>query len=85
VKTSITFTILLTLAIPAQAALTPDDTAATARSAITEDAIMYDGPIGAMLERDYFRAVRSTADNENSCGPRWWLPHWQDHFGRSCE
>jgi hypothetical protein len=75
--------LLLVLAAPAQATVAPNDRVAAIRSTIAEDAIMYDGPIGAMLEKDYFRAARF--DGERACGPLWLLPHRADRFIRSCE
>jgi len=47
--------VLACCAAPAQAKLLPNDRVAIDSSAVTEDAVIYAGPIGAMLEPGYFR------------------------------
>jgi hypothetical protein len=66
-KRCIAFALLLAIGAPAQAKLTPHDRTAVAPSATAEDAVMYAGPIGAMLETDYFRAPPAKFGGSSSC------------------
>ena len=66
-KALIAFALLLALAAPAQAKLTPSDRLAAAASTAADDAVMSSGPIGTMLETDYFSTPHSKFGGGGSC------------------
>jgi len=57
----------VTATTAAQATLTPNDRVPTDRSAIVEDAVLYGGPVGALLESDYFRKPRPASGSVSVC------------------
>jgi hypothetical protein len=48
----------LCVTLPAQAKRVTNDRVAVDSSVVTDDAVMYPGPIGAMLEANYFHAAQ---------------------------
>jgi hypothetical protein len=86
-KALIALVVLLALGTAAQARLTPNDTIATAPSAAAgDDAVMYPGPIGAMLEANYFRAPQPSADSNGGaqCRLRLYFSDQPFRLARSC-
>ena len=81
-KTLTTFAVLLALGATAQAKLTPNDKVPSASRPV-EDAVMYGGPIGAMLETNYFRDARSAFGGVSSCRLRQYFT--EPRFARPCE
>ena len=81
-KTLTAFAVLLALGATAHAKLTPNDKVPAASAAV-EDAVMYGGPIGAMLETNYFRDARSGFGGASSCRLRQYFT--DPRLTRSCE
>lgn len=52
---------------PARAELTPRDTVRTEQPAMTDDAALYHGPIGAMLEANYFQMPATQSASSALC------------------
>jgi hypothetical protein len=82
-KALVAFALLLAIDAPAQAKLTPGDRVAAAQPVSADDAVMSSGPIGAMLESDYFQAPRSKFGGGGSC--RLYLYFSDRRLTQSCE
>jgi len=83
-KTLTALAMVLMLGSAAEAKITPSDRAAATPSANTDEAVMYAGPIGAMLEADYFRAPSTRAAAGGECRLRLYFSDRPVQFARAC-
>jgi hypothetical protein len=77
---------LLWLAPAAKAKTVADDQVPTPSSTTAEDAVLYAGPIGAMLESDYFRAPHAQANSDKGvCRLQLYFSNQPFRLARTCE
>ena len=84
-KTLIVIAMLFVFGAPAQAKLTPRDSIAPAPSALVADSATYAGPIGAMLESDYFRAKAANFGGTRQCSLHSYFSTQPFRLARSCD
>jgi len=82
---SVAVALTATATTAAQATLTPNDRVAADRSAIVEDAVLYGGPVGALLESDYFRKPRRASGGVSVCRLHLFFSSEPFRFAPSCE
>jgi len=81
----IAFAVLLAFGQAAQAKVAPDDAVLTTPSAAANDAVMYSGPIGAMLEANYFRTPRVVSTGNSLCRLHLYFSSEPFRLARSCD
>ena len=82
---SITFATLLTLATAAHARGTFNDRVPIDSAALADDAVMYPGPVGAMLEANYLRAGPADTRSLAQCRLRLIFSAQPLSSARSCD
>jgi hypothetical protein len=86
-KSAIALILVLAFCNAAAAKLAPVERTMTA-SLLAEDSVMYPGPIGALLESDYFRAPQPAQSASNRifpCHLRMYFSKEPMTFTQSCE
>ena len=78
-------TLALLLVPAAQGKLLFADRVATESSTIAEGAVLYAGPIGAMLERDYFNTPRTVSNGNSLCRLHLYFSSEPFRLARSCD
>ncbi len=76
---------LLWLVPAAQAKTVANDPIPAPSSNTVEDAVLYAGPIGAMLESDYFRAPHVQSGNKSLCRLHLYFSNQPFRLARSCD
>ena len=84
-KTLTVIAMLFVFGATAQAKLTPRDSIAPAPSALAAESVSYPGPVGAMLESDYFRAKATNFGGTRQCSLHSYFSTQPFRLARSCD
>jgi hypothetical protein len=84
-KALIVIAMLFVFGAAAQAKLTPRDSIAPAPSALAAELAPYSGPIGAMLEANYFRAKAANFGGTRQCSLHSYFSTQPFRLARSCD
>ena len=84
-RLSIGLALLLSFAGTAQAKRVFNDRVPIDSPTLADDAVMYPGPVGAMLEANYFRAPPADASGIAQCRLRLYFSNQPLRLARSCE
>jgi hypothetical protein len=82
-STALISAVLLTTA--AQAKIIPNDRVAVDSSTIAEDAVLYSGPVGALLEANYFSTPRKMSNASGLCRLHVYFSSEPFRLARSCD
>jgi hypothetical protein len=82
---SAAFVSAILVATAAQAKVMSNDRVAADSSTIAEDAVLYAGPVGALLEADYFSTPRKVSNARSLCRLHVYFSSEPFRLARSCD